>query len=395
LRSYFWVGCLTKFSNVALIAYSEILLKSDAVRKRLEDLLVKQIRLRLKLDGLNFWRIRKEGGRIYILGENPEEICRSVLKVFGVDFSASALETETGQEEIVENSLKLAEKILGENESFAVRARRVGKHPYTSKDLEVKIGSTILKKLGESKSLKVNLENPDKTIFVEAREKKAYIYSKIFRGWGGLPVGSQGRLLIFLGNNVKTALAGWLMMKRGVFPIPFYLNQTNKDEEDFRFAKTLKDYISQPNLKVYVAPFKKILDSIPQNINSNLKTLLIQRLAVKVGCKLANLKKALGIVLGVSLDPKPTQTLRLLSYLEDASTLPIFHPLIGFEKKEIEDLRLKLNFPENLTKKTFFDFSPPENYNGITDEKLKNFEEKIDVEKLVEKIVNEVKVVKI
>lgn len=379
--------------NVSLIAYSEILLKSNPVRKNLENMLIKQIKTRLKMENLTFDSMLKEGGRIYIFGGNPEKNSKTASKVLGVDFSAPAIKTSTNLQSLIETSLRLGEKVLDENESFAVNARRVGFHPYTSKDLEAKIGAEILRRFKE-KGLKVNLENPDKTIFVEVRERNAYVYSTIFRGWGGFPVGSQGRVVVLIGNKVKTALAGWLMMKRGVFPLPLYLYQDNVNinKDDFRFARDLGKYIPYESFNIYVVKLKDFFNALPKNEDLNLQAILWQRLAVRVACGLAKKRKALGVVVGLSLDSEPAKVLRLLSYLEEASTLPIFYPLIGFNKSEISKLKVKLGFHDDLTDKKFFDFSPLENYEGLTAKKIEFYEEKIGVKSLTDKIIETVKV---
>ncbi len=380
--------------DVSLIAYSEILLKSDPVRRNLENMLVKQIKTRLKMENLAFNGVSKEGGRIYVFGGDPEKNSKTASRVLGVDFSAPAIKTSTNLQSLIEASLRLGEEVLGENESFAVDARRVGVHPYTSKELETKIGAEILRRFKE-KGLKVNLENPDKTIFVEVREKNAYVYSKIFRGWGGLPVGSQGRVVVLLGNKAKTTLAGWLMMKRGVFPLPLYLSQNDDVKNDFRFAEDLSKYIPYEGFNVYVAKLKDFSKALPKNEDPKLYSILQQRLAVRVACGLAKKREALGVVVGLTLDPKPTNVLRLLSYIEEVSTLPIFYPLIGFEDFEVNELKTKLGFHDDLTDEKFFDFSPLENYEGLTTKKIKFYEEKMNVDGLTDEIIKNIKVLRV
>ena len=378
--------------DVSLVAYSEILLKSSSVRRRLEGLLIKHLKSRLRMENLGFEGLVKEGGRIYIVGGNPEKNSEVASKVLGVDFSAPAIKTSAKLEDLVEASLRLGEEVLGENESFAVKARRVGFHPYTSKDLEAKIGAEILRRFG-GRGLKVNLEKPDKTIFVEVRGENAYVYSKVFRGWGGLPVGSQGKVVVLLGNKVKTALAGWLMMKRGIFPIPLYLEENGGVEEDFRFAKDLAGYVPSEDFNVYIVKLKNFSGFRVED--SKLYSILKQRLAIRIACGLARKKGALGVVVGISLGLKPTNVLRLLSYLEEASTLPIFYPLIGFEEFDVEELKNKLSFHNDLPHKKFFDFTPMEDYEGLTSKKIESYEEKLDVEGLVEKTLKNVRVLRL
>ncbi|MCX8175691.1 MAG: THUMP domain-containing protein [Candidatus Bathyarchaeota archaeon] len=369
------LNSLGKTSTI-LVSYSEILLKSSTVRRNLEKVLLNHVKNKLKMSGLSFGETTKQGGRIFVEGVKAEDACKALTKIFGVDFTAPAFKTSANIEDVVSLALNVASNVLSFNEKFAVKARRVGVNHYTSKDVEKLVGAEILEKLGREKNVKVDLKKPDKTFFIEVRGGFSYIYWKIYKGYGGLPVGTQGKLVAFLGKDPNHALAMWLMMKRGVLPIPVYL-KTNEENlcKEIPFINVLREFIPYKNFRVYIAPFNIVRKVIPENLSLELKTILQQILVVRFMCKLARVKNSLGIVTGFNLQNNPIQTLKFLTILENFSDLPLFHPTIGLTREELDKLIKELGF-EREVKKEFFEFTLPGNI------------EKLDV-KILEKIVGE------
>ncbi len=378
-------------ASVALVSYSEIILKSNIVRKKLEKILLNNLKNKLKMSGLNFSVAIREGGRIFIENIETEEACKVLIKVFGVDFTAPAFKTSANIEDITNLALNIASNILGFNEKFAVRARRVGVHSYTSRDVEKVVGAEILKKLSKERNVKVDLENPDKTFFIEVREKSSYIYWKIFKGYGGLPVGSQGKLIAFLGENPYHALAVWLMMKRGVLPIPVYLYTGEENYcKEIPYIDVLREFIPYKNFKVYIAPFNMIQEVIPRNLDLELKLLLQQILAIKFMCEFARVKDSLGIIFGFNLQSNPAQTLKFLTILENFSNLPLFHPTISLSVEELNSLIKELGL-EKKVKKGFFEFTLPKNIEKIDVKTLERIVEESRVKECINKLIRNVK----
>ncbi len=189
-----------------LIRYSEIGLKSKRVRTMLENFLINDIKNACKYYGMEA-SIKKLDGRIVIEGEKfIEEILK---RIGGVRSFSPVAMTGVGIDEITEKALGYS-SFIKENESFALRVRKAGKHGYTSRDVATIVGDAIRIK----RKAKVDLENPMHEIFIEIRQRHAFIFDKIIDGIGGMPYGSQGKVLAFIEGD-EDLKAAWLMVRRG------------------------------------------------------------------------------------------------------------------------------------------------------------------------------------
>lgn len=189
-----------------MIRYSEIGLKSVRVRKQFENFLIRDIKNAMKFYGIDA-TIKKIDGRIII---EAKKYAEEILKEIGGIYSFSIV-TIIGinLNEIREKVLEYSSYIK-KGETFALRVRKIGKHEYSSMDVAKIVGDDIRKK----RDAKVDLENPDKEIFIEIREKNTFIYNKIIKGIGGLPYESQGKVISFI-ENENDLKAAWLMVRRG------------------------------------------------------------------------------------------------------------------------------------------------------------------------------------
>lgn len=220
----------------------EISLKSDQVRKRFLKTLSRNMKAALKEHNIKVHDLKSQGGRAFIYPEKEgeeEKISRIIAQVFGVHSTAQAIEVELREgselEKISELALKLAGSFL--EGSFAVRARREGKHSFTSKQVEERVGADIVQKLG----LKVNLSKPDNTVFIEVRSRKAFLYTSLFKGRNGLPLGVEGKIAFISGQEeqAREKAACFLALKRGCDIIFF----TEKDPQKTRkLIESLKEY---------------------------------------------------------------------------------------------------------------------------------------------------------
>lgn len=190
-----------------LVRYGEIGLKGK-LRKTFENLLISNIETVLQM-----WEFQEdvsnEWGRIYI-HSNDERIAKLVAGVFGVTSTSLAVETEPELSDIRSKALKIGSEFIGEGNSFAVRARRAGKHSFTSMDVQRSVGADIQSQTGA----RVDLSNPDVTVYIEVREGRSFIYTSIIQGFGGLPVGSQERVLSVI-NDRKSLASTWYALRRG------------------------------------------------------------------------------------------------------------------------------------------------------------------------------------
>lgn len=196
--------------ELILIRYSEIGLKSTPVRKRFENQLRDNILSMLSKDHVESI-ISSGEARFYIESDDLDKAADSVRRVFGVASLSKAVMVGSDLEEICNAAAEYSHGRISKGQSFAVRARREGTHTYTSMDLGREAGSAIFL---ANEGLKVNLQDPDVTFYIEVRNNHAYIFNEYIQGPGGLPLGSQGKVAAEIDND-RGILAAWLMMKRG------------------------------------------------------------------------------------------------------------------------------------------------------------------------------------
>jgi len=192
-----------------LIRYSEIALKSRFVRKKFEDILMENIKRVLKVEGYGEFKLKKDWGRIY-LKSNDYNMAKRISKIFGVSSTSVVIEVNSDINEIKSEVVNVALRKIDEKKSFAIKVRRYGKHDYTSMDVAREVGYEVEK----ITKAKVDLDNPDVEIGIEIRGDKAYIFTEVFKGYAGLPVGTQERVLCYMSDD-KSVLAAWFALKRG------------------------------------------------------------------------------------------------------------------------------------------------------------------------------------
>ncbi len=200
------------YVSVIMVRYSEIGLKSTPVRIRFENHLKDAMLSMLAADGVEAL-VDRGDARYYVQTADTDSAIRSLRKVFGIGSLSVAEVTTSSMEDICRTAAEYSKGRIFENESFAVKPRREGSHPYKSMDVGREAGSAIFVE-NEHLGVKVDLTNPDKIFYVEVRENKAYVFDEYVRCHGGLPIGSQGRVITFLGDD-RASLSTWLMMKRG------------------------------------------------------------------------------------------------------------------------------------------------------------------------------------
>lgn len=341
--------------EITLITYSEIALKSPPVRKALEIQLAQHIASSLKRGGIDA-KVRRIRGRLTVEGGNPTTVAEAASKVFGVTSAIPATHVTSDLDTTVQAASNEAAQTLKDGQTFAVRARRVGRQQYTSRDIEVKAGAEILERL-KPRGIKVDLSNPDVTIHVEARNGDAYIYSRTVKGPSGLPYGSQGKLVSLFSGGIDSPVAAWFMMKRGASVGPLFLDQRPFVGDDYYetaldVAEKLRLYVPLKSYALYVAPMREAMEAIVDNIPVRLTCVVCKRMMYRVACRLGETVGADGIVTGESLGQVASQTLRNLKVLDEASTLPVYRPLIGFEKTDIVAWAKKIGTYEASTVST-------------------------------------------
>ena len=195
-----------------LIRYCEIGLKSTPVRRRFENILRDNMLTMLAADGIEAL-VTFADARFFVETDDIEGCVNSVKKVFGIASLSVVEECTSDMEDICRTAAEYSVGRISEGQSFAVKARREGTHPYTSMDVGREAGSAIFLR-NEDIGVKVDLTDPEKVFYIEVRNNKAYIFDSYITCPGGLPLGSQGRVFAEIDDRRGTVSA-WMMMKRG------------------------------------------------------------------------------------------------------------------------------------------------------------------------------------
>lgn len=203
--------------NCIIIRFSELVLKSDPVRRRFQKILVRNIKNALEKKKIEN-KIFSRRFNLILETENIRKASAILKKIFGVISISPALSMELAEmNDFFENN---SEKIV--KKTFAVRVSREGKHDFSSRDVERRIGSIIVNKTKK----RVNLSQPEQTIYIDIRNDDAYVYSEKMRCVGGLPLGTAGRVVCYI-EKKEDVVATWLMMKRGCIPVLCYKKLAN------------------------------------------------------------------------------------------------------------------------------------------------------------------------
>jgi thiamine biosynthesis protein ThiI len=291
--------------NLLIIRYGEIALKAKETRKRFENTLVINIKNALEFEQIQN-KVTKDRGRIYVYSNQIDKCALTLQKIFGITSISPALQTNCDINSISDLSKSFSKEFITKQKSFALRVTRTGEHDYSSQEVAVKIGNDIVKMTGA----KVNLNEPDFELFIEIRNKYAYIFTQKKRGTGGLPMDSQGKVLTLI-TNPKSILAAWYIMHRGC---KTYFANVNR-----LYTKMLNSFITNwyTNSHIY-------------NINENKKNYYkdIRRIAYEKNCD--------AIVTGHSLFNNNQNEFLEIKLLKKHIDLPILNPLIAMEMDKIK-----------------------------------------------------------
>jgi len=335
------------FDTVIVRFGGEVGIKGEWTRRSYERLLVKNIKKTLEYHSLNYDKIIYTRGRIYIKTGEAIEICKKLSKVFGISSLSPAVETSSNLDDIVEKTVSFAANVLSSKKTFAVRCRRVGVHPYSCMDVCRRVGQKILEsfpKLG----LKVDLEKPDISFQIEVRDDKAFVFSDVIHGAGGFPLGSQPKLVCLLSGGIDSPVACWLVMKRGAPIIPIYFDNSPFTDETtleraVKTAKVLFEWAIGFPKELLVVPHGQNLLEIKEKCPEKLTCILCKRMMYRIAEKIAKKTGAEGIVTGESIGEQASQTLQNLRVLDEAvKEYPVYRPLIGLDKLEIEHMAKKI-----------------------------------------------------
>ncbi|MFW9935646.1 MAG: tRNA sulfurtransferase, partial [Candidatus Thorarchaeota archaeon] len=244
-----------------LVRYGEIGLKSLGIRQHLEMLLRNHLTVMLTRSGAEYSKITRERGRFFIHTSNTQAAAHAASRVFGVVSTSPVWTTSSKPTKIVKLAKQLAPQILSKGQSFAIRARRLKTHPFTSQEIAAKVGAAIIEATTNKQTpISVDLDNPDVEVHIEIREKSTYLFTEIMKGPGGLPYGSQGTVIGLHSGGIDSPVAQWLMMKRGTRVIPLYFDSDLPGEKKFRIraiqsATRLAEWIPVKKTELLIIPY--------------------------------------------------------------------------------------------------------------------------------------------
>ncbi len=331
--------------NTYLIKYGEIGLKGSN-RHVFEDALAKQIMRALRRISGEF-SVRKERGRVYVncAGDwDEEETVSALAHVFGIVGICPVYEFPAGSyEELEQHMLEyVAGEYAGSHASFKVKAKRVDKEfPKNSMEVSADLGGAILTHFPD---MRVDVHNPEILFDVEIRDR-TYIYSKVIPGPGGMPVGSNGSAMLCLSGGIDSPVAGWMIAKRGVtidavyFHAPPYTSDRAK-EKVVDLAKKVAEYAGPIRLRV--VNFTDIQLAIYDNCPHEELTIIMRRYMMRIAEHFAKKNGNLGIITGESIGQVASQTMQSLITTNAVCEMPVYRPLIGFDKSEIVEIAQKI-----------------------------------------------------
>lgn len=322
-----------------LIKYGEIAIKGKN-RHLFEDALVRQIRYALNpLDGE--FEVIKQQGRIFVEAKNEEfdyeETVAALQTVFGiVGICPAVLVEDQGFDQLAEDIIHyLDETYADKHMTFKVEARRARKnYPKTSPEINMDLGERILNAFPD---MSVDVHHPDVTLYVEIREQINF-YSEIIPGPGGMPVGTNGRAMLLLSGGIDSPVAGYMIAKRGVaidatyFHAPPYTSERAK-QKVVDLARIISKYTGP--IRLHIVNFTDCQLNIYEKCPHEELTIIMRRYMMEIAEHFANENGDLGLITGESIGQVASQTMHSLMATNEVCNLPVYRPLIGFDKQEI------------------------------------------------------------
>lgn len=367
--------------NLLLVRYGEIFLKG-LNRPFFLRSLVKRVRYAVNdLHG----QVWLNDGRIFISEFDDQDECIArVTKVFGVHSVCPAVEMPKDDfDAICQKAIEMTEGLQG---TFKVVARRSDKRYFMdSPMINEELGYRILTARPE---LTVDVHHPDHLVNVEIRDM-AYLYVKVIPAVGGMPVGTNGKATLLLSGGIDSPVAGWMIAKRGVQinAVHFHSYPYTSDrakEKVIDLARKLS--FSCCGIRVHVIPFTEIQMKIHEKCPEEYTTLIMRRFMMRIAERIADIEGSQALITGESIGQVASQTMEALAVTDSVVSLPVFRPLIGFDKSEIIDVARQIDTYE-LSSLPYEDcctvFTPRHPATKPKLEKIAEGEEKLDAESLI------------
>lgn len=360
--------------NWILIRYGEIGLKSDYVRKSFENRLINNIREGLKTRGFD-GKVKRGYGRIFVSTSEVKKASEVLEHTFGVVSFSPCIKIEADFEGVVKKLADLASDHISKKDTFAVRVRRTGNHDFSSKDVEKEAGSRIL----EETDAEVDLDDPDERVMADIRQGQCYVFREKISGPGGLPIGTQGRVVSLFRGDCGSFLATWMMMKRGC-SVTLLIGSMDPYSADISTGalEELKKWDHGSPLDVLDFDHGVNLFRFSEDGEKGYVCVLCKRFLHRLASRVAEDRDAKAIVSGDHLQ----ENFDSFKLTDSVVNIPVIRPLVGFGKDEIRskcrevggEFILKEHGCEAEDRDTF----------DVKGKRLEEIEEKLDIEEMVE-----------
>lgn len=328
-----------------LVKYAEIGLKGNN-RYLFENALRDRIAGVLK--PLGAFNVYKEQGRIFV--ECPEtydyeETVAALQRVFGISSICPVAVIDNSDWESLTEGVGVYVDAMypNKNITFKVMAKRADKkYPLSSPEICREMGAYLLRRFPE---LKVDVHEPEVYITVEVRTK-SYVYSIVIPGPGGMPVGTNGKAMLLLSGGIDSPVAGYMISKRGVsmaavyFHAPPYTSERAK-QKVVDLARTISRYTGR--MKLFVVNFTDIQLEIYEKCPHDELTIIMRRYMMRIAEKLAEQEGCLGLITGESIGQVASQTMQSLASTNEVCAMPVYRPLIAFDKKDIVEIAKRID----------------------------------------------------
>ena len=331
--------------NIFIVRCGEVALKGMN-KPYFEKTLAERIRRNLKdYEGVE---VKRHEGLIFVRSPkelDSEEIIRQVSRVFGVSSISPAVEAPSDLDAIGETAVEFMKQQIRERgiRTFKVEAKRADKtFPVKSPEIARIIGASVL--IG-CKVLKVDVHEPDCKLFVDLRRDRTYLYDEKIQGFGGLPLGTNGKGLVLLSGGIDSPVAAWMMAKRGMViealhfhSYPYTSPRAQQKVEEL--AGIVASYCGR--MKIHVINLLPIQEQIVQNCPEEETTILVRRFMMRIGEKIARRSGCMMLITGENLGQVASQTAEALVVTDACVQMPVMRPLIAMDKVDIMDKAMEI-----------------------------------------------------
>ena len=333
-------------------------------------------------------------GRIILIPEDHDTALKSLKKIFGVVSFSPTVSTDTNFDSIKATVQDYIKELMDKGEfnpdkPFAVKCRRVGTHNFSSREMAGFCGAAVI----ELTNAPVDLSNPEFKLFIEVREDKTYIFHQKIAGPGGLPIGTQGRMIALVSSGIDSPVATYLMMKRGCDITILNFNNHpytgGSNEKIIKIYQKLKEYASGSELRLYQVNYGDFLKKCTEEAPPRMTCVLCKSGMYQIAEKIAKKEKALAIIDGSSVGQVASQTLPNILATRYSTSMPVLSPLIGLDKTEISEIAEKIGtFPISILPDKGCSAAPKHPETNAVLEKVLEVQEEIEMDEELANVIS-------